>query len=401
MKKTIILIFSFLIFSILLSYSLVYWKWSILWNIKSPDIISKNIFLDSTELNYTVVSYDTVEDLSSFKLNSNCNISSRFLWKKENRNYYKVIFLDNKCKYQKIYLQKWEETFFDTRFSLQLFSEWDVFWLFSDLDTNMLNKIKSSLELQIDKQLKIESNNIETRADVSIFDSLKNNRIYKELLYKKDILDRVLLSRKNKYISPIIWYDISEKKSKLPNAGRPYRSKYTDWIHHGWDVDSPFWSDIVSIDEWVVVRIVKDFSFSDLNKIKYWKDLTNEDKLKNLDLLRWNQVWIKTSKWDVVFYSHLSKISSYIKLWDLLKVNTKIWLTWISWIPDKNYSDYHLHFSVQKNPYNINKAWKYTILDYMKWDWYFKWKNEKYVTSHQWDIFEWIKNLTYEEKTIK
>ncbi len=398
MKKTITLILSFLIFSIFLSYSLVYWRWAVLWNISSPDIISKNIFLNSPKLNYTLVSYDTIEDLSSFKLQSNCKISSKYLWKKGDRNYFKVVFLDNKCKYQNIYLQKGKETFFDTKFNLKLFTEGEVFWIFSDLNSSTLYTLVKKLEKDIKKYSNYEKN---TNTDISIFESLKNERLYKESLYKKEILDRVINSRQNKYISPISWLNISSKSSKLPNAWRPYRSKYTDWIHHWWDVDTSNWSDIKTIDEWVIIRIVKDFSYSDLSKIKYANNLSNEDKLKNLDILRWNQVWLKTAKWDIVFYSHLSKIYSNIKLGELLPVNTSIWLTWITWVPDKNYSDYHLHFSVQKNPYNIAKAGKYGIMDYMKWDWYFRWENKEYILKHQWDVFKTSKSLTYEEKKLK
>jgi len=398
MKKTITLIFSFLVFSILLSYSLVYWRWAILWGISSPDIISKNIFINSPKLNYTVVSYDTSEDLSDFKLQSNCKINSKYLWVKENRNYFKIVFLDNKCKYQNIYLQKWEETFFDTKFNLKLFTEGEIFWIFSDLNSSTLYTLVNNLKKDIKKYSNYK-NNLNT--DTSIFESLKNERLYKELVYKKQILDRVINSRKHKYISPISWLNISTKKSKLPNAWRPYRSKYTDWIHHWWDVDASNLSDIKTIDEWVIIRIVKDFSYSDLSKIKYGNNLTYEDKLINLDILRWNQVWLKTAKGDIVFYSHLTKVYSNIKEGDLLPINSSIWITWITWVPDKNYSDYHLHFSVQKNPYNIAKAGKYSIMDYMKWDWYFRWENKEYILKHQWDIFEISKDLNNEEKKSK
>jgi hypothetical protein len=38
-----------------------------------------------------------------------------------------------------------------------------------------------------------------------------------------------------------------------------------------------------------------------------------------------------------------------------------------------------------KNPYDNKK--KYSFLDYMKWDWYFKGKSLKYVLEHQNNIF--------------
>jgi hypothetical protein len=42
--------------------------------------------------------------------------------------------------------------------------------------------------------------------------------------------------------------------------------------------------------------VVSDFEFDDLNAIKKSKDLTQEEQVKNLDLLRGNQIWLKTMK---------------------------------------------------------------------------------------------------------
>lgn len=54
--------------------------------------------------------------------------------------------------------------------------------------------------------------------------------------------------------------------------------------------------------------MVRGFEWSDFSNIVYGDNLSEEQELKNLDILRGNQVWIKTMKGDVAFYSHLSSI---------------------------------------------------------------------------------------------
>jgi murein DD-endopeptidase MepM/ murein hydrolase activator NlpD len=184
------------------------------------------------------------------------------------------------------------------------------------------------------------------------------------------------------------WYKISRERNKIPNAWRPYRKSYTDGIHHGWDIVAPIWTPVVALDNSKIVRIVKWFKYNDLGKIKKWNYLTLEDELSNLDTLRWNQVWIKTSKWDVVFYSHLSFVNDKIRVWDIVSKWTMLWKVWKSGVPDRKYKNIHLHFSIQKAPRLKNKFWNYTFMDYMKWDWYFKWKSLDYVSKHSFDIFE-------------
>ena len=219
------------------------------------------------------------------------------------------------------------------------------------------------------------------------FKFLKKKRRYNEYSYELDVINLILSWRKQKYISPMVWYRIPDTYFKIPNSPREYRKEYTDWIHHWWDMDSPFWEEVIALDDWIIVRIVRGFDYSDLWKIKRWNNLTYEEKLKNLDLLRWNQVWLKTVKWDVVFYSHLDKFFSYINEWMIIKSWIPLWTVWISWIPDKSYNNSHLHFAIMKNPYNKYLAWSYDILDYMKWDWLFMNKDMEYIIENTKNIF--------------
>lgn len=396
MKKTIALLISFLLFSLLFGYSLVYWKWINSSDLDKVDMLSENIFSDSSDLNWLLFKINTSLDIKEYKVFSKCSVSSRFLGKKDDDNYFKITFLDNSCNNKYLSLKNKEETTSNFNFKIKTFSESKIFDIFSDLSDPILDTSLIKLNSNILKASKYKKYNNTLWLDYFTF--MKKNRFYKELLYKQKILKNIINKRKNKYIIPVKWYEISKKPSRIPNAWRPYRESYTDWIHHWWDVPAPFKEDVIAIDDWVVVRVVREFSYEDLDRVKYWENLSYFDKTKNLDILRGKQVWLKTSKWDVVLYSHLNKVYSNIKEWDIIKVWTPVWTIWISWIPDRNYTDYHIHFSVQKNPYNLKRAGKYNFNDYMTWDWYFKWKSNSYILENQSNIFVTNNSLAHEKK---
>jgi hypothetical protein len=50
------------------------------------------------------------------------------------------------------------------------------------------------------------------------------------------------------------------------------------------------------LDDGIIVRVVSEFEFEDLNKIVKKDDLTYDEELRNLDILRGKQVWLKTMK---------------------------------------------------------------------------------------------------------
>jgi hypothetical protein len=150
---------------------------------------------------------------------------------------------------------------------------------------------------------------------------------------------------------------------------------------------APKWTMTSAIDDWVIIRVVRNFKFEDLNKlVKNW-NLSNIQKLRNLDILRGNQVWLKTSKWDVMFYSHLWKIPNNIIEWTFVSVWQNIWTIDKTWVPDKDYKNFHLHFPIMKNPYLRKKAWKYSWEDIMAWDWYLKWLDPDTIIKEQKKIF--------------
>ncbi len=340
--------------------------------------LSNNIFLDSQNLKNNLIVFKSNLDLRNYKLKNDCDgLESKFIWEKENKYFFSVKY-NTFCKNNIVYLIEEANILPWSKVKFNLFSKAKIFELFSDLSNNDLIKIKKKLEEKISKKEKYV---------LYWFWKLKNIRFIQENKYKLSILNEILNLRQQKYLTPVSWVKLPTKYSKIPNSPRPYRASYTDGIHHWWDFDTNFRDNVRAIDSWVIVRVVSNFKFDDLNKIKKWKNLTNKEKLDNLDILRWNQVWLKTSLGDIVFYSHLDYINPGIKEWKMVTKWEIIWKVWISWVPDKNYKDYHMHIPIQKNPHIFSKAWKYSIDDYKKWNWYFKGKSYKYILEHQKEIF--------------
>ena len=95
---------------------------------------------------------------------------------------------------------------------------------------------------------------------------------------------------------PVVGAELSTKFTKMPNSPRPYRAGYTDGIHHGWDFDSHNNAQTISLDDGIVIRVVANFDDSDFSRIVYGENLSYEQQLKNLDILRGKQVWVKTNE---------------------------------------------------------------------------------------------------------
>ena len=396
MRNKILIVLVSILFSISFIYSFVFWNNTVfsptIWNntVFSPTIweiklLSKNIFLNSNELDNSLVVIESDSNINDYSFYSLCDIKTDFFWKKKRKFYFKIEFINADCNSSDLFLRNGKGIIVNSNIKLNIVKYSDLFSLFIDHSSEDLYKFNEILEDNIKRYSLFKDYDEYNSLDYYSF--FVKNRVYNELLYEKSVLDSIILSRSKKYISPLDWYSISSNYSKIPNARRSYRESYTDWIHHGWDISAPMDSEVVALDNGIIVRIISDFDYSDLLKINYSKNLDYEQELRNLDLLRWNQIWLKTSKWDVVFYSHLDKVYSNLKTWDFVKRWSPLWTIWISWVPDKNYTDYHLHFAIQKNPFN-NKAWKYDMEDYMKWDWYFKWKSKQYILLHQKNVFE-------------
>ncbi len=370
--------------------SVTFWVVTVFWTdlifvsqIKDIEVLSNNVFSDDRKMQNNYIFFSSNSDLSNYKLASSCKIKSNFLWEKDNKYAFKITYLDN-CPSWLVYLETEQWVIIkNSFFKMNLFNKSNLFELFVDRRDADLDKTIHTIRKNINKL----SKDLKKHKYNKNLNTLKLERKILEFKYQENFLSWIIASRQLKYIVPVKWYKISDKKNEIPNSGRPYRNNYTDWIHHGWDIVAPNNTEVIALDDSKVIKIVSDFTFDDLKKLKKTWNITLQDKHKNLDILRGNQVWLKTSKWDVVFYSHLSTISQNLKVWDLVSVWTVLWKIWITWVPDRNYKNYHLHFAVMKNPYLKNKVWKYTNIDYLNWDWYFKGKSLEYVIENQKNIF--------------
>ncbi len=353
----------------------------------SIDLVYKttdNIYLDSVNLNAIKLVFKSWQDLSSFKLYSKCNIyynQSQKMWDFYTFN---LKFFGDNCDSSRVELRKANNDKV-YKFDLKMISKYDILSKMLDLNSTSLVRLKNVLDKKVLLYKKYSKYNHKIEKNYNSY--LSKNRILKETLYNKKIIEEILEKRKDKYIVPVVGHKLPTRKDKLPNAWRPYRQNYTDWIHHSWDIDTKLGEKTVALDDAIVVRVVKDWKWQNFDKLKYWT-LTESQKALNLDILRWNQVWLKTMKWEVVFYGHLDRIHENIRVWSIINKWDYIGTVWVSWVPDKKYTDYHLDFSIRENPYVIGKAGSYNLFDYMKWDWVFKWEDIQYILKNQHNVFE-------------
>jgi murein DD-endopeptidase MepM/ murein hydrolase activator NlpD len=75
------------------------------------------------------------------------------------------------------------------------------------------------------------------------------------------IINDIIKKREKKYLVPIAGYSLPIEATKIPNAARPYRSDYTDGIHHSWDIDAKVGTPIIALDDGIIVRVVDDWNW--------------------------------------------------------------------------------------------------------------------------------------------
>lgn len=356
-------------------------------NINFLWLSSKNIYLNSEKLNNSIIAFSSKDDISNYIFHSPCNIKTEFLYTINAKYFFNLEILEKNCSQENFYLknEKWD-ILTNTHFKLNLIWDFDLYNKLTDYNDELLSQANKKYLSQKDK-FKLFASIDDKNPN---FDFVKKSRYYDELDYNNSKIEEIIIKRQNKYQIPVEWYSLPDGKnpSKLPNSARPYRASYTNAVHEWWDIDAPSWKEVVSIDDWIIVKVINDFQFEDLNNLKKDWNLSYEDKVKNLDILRWNQVWVKTMKWDVIFYSHLSEVYQNIQVWQIVEKWQPLGKIWISWVPDKNYSDYHLHFELRKNPYLKTNAGNNIEFDYMNWDWYFKWQSREYILKNQYTIFQ-------------
>ncbi len=391
MKKNSILIYSILsffilLFSVFFSYSIVFWANSTWSNISLSFKLTNTIYPDSLSLKDTKIGFNSDVDLSNYKITSSCDMYSDFINNYSNLYLFDIRFFDSDCDSSYLYLEnELNQKVYSMNFNI--ISEYDIYESLIDYSTDTLEAVLNWLEEKKENLSKYKWDFTESLW-VNYYIYLKNNRLFQEAEYNIEVVTQILNARQEKYLIPVEWIKLPTLWSKVPNSWRPYRSSYTDWIHHWWDFDWNYWDEVRALDDWIIVRVVSGFEWDNYDNLVFGNDITDEVKIKNLDILRGNQVWLKTSKWDVVFYSHLSDIYDNIKEWMVVKKWQNIWNIWATGVPDKSYTDYHLHLPIHKNPYIIENAWTYTYDDYMNWDWYLKWESVENVLKEQYKIFE-------------
>lgn len=344
------------------------------------DASSNTAYIDSEELQTILVKFESNTDISNALIHSSCSASSKFMKSIWELYYFSVSLLE-KCDKKSFSLKLDPNITNKSLFYLTWEKETEIYSLLIDYSSSKIEKVKKTIESKLSKQL------VDKHSQAVTFNLLKKQRIIKELEYKKNIITAILNSRSSKYSVPVQGYKIATELNVIPNAARHYRKGYTDWIHHGWDIMAPKGTAVTAIDNGIIIRIVRGFSFEDISNIKKGAWIDEVDKLRNLDILRGNQVWLKTSKGDVIFYSHLEDVSDDISEWQLVSVWDYMGTIWITGVPDKDYKNYHLHFAIHKNPYTKKGNSPYLFEDYMKWDWYLKGLSADDVVREQKNIF--------------
>lgn len=369
-------------------YGLVFWgNLSFSTEIQFWTTIWSQVILEDDTLSSTVVVYTSNVNLSSFEVHSLCESESRFITSHKNLYFFEVSYTWDMCSSNSIVLKEGETIYGNTAKNIEILSKNEVLGKYIDFSTDELEQQKKEFQSIISDTAIYKNYN--GKDFIKYLKYSLGQRKYTEAFFHHSLIQEIISGRDEKYLNPVLWRSFSTLASKIPNSGRPYRQAYTDGIHHGWDIDGEKGDTIIALDDGVIVRVVDGFdNASDFSNIIYWENLSDEQKLKNLDVLRWNQVWLKTLKWDVIFYSHLQSVSSEIQEWVYVSKWAVLWKTWVSWVPEVWYDDYHLHFAVMKNPYISEKAGTYDFGDYMAWDWYGKWMNYEQTVELQRITFE-------------
>jgi len=330
MKKIIVLIAAFLI-GLVGWYGLVFWmNFSFEPEVSFGTVIGWELILWDTSLSKQIVVYKSSGNLASgYEISSLCNTSSRYIDSYKNLYFFELSYLDESCQSSSIILKKGETLYPQSSWNIEMRNKIDIYDYYLDLPDSELSKMQTNFQAEISKNAIYK--NFSSSEVVKYLSFAIGQRKYMEAYFHNSIILEILEAREDKYINPVPGRSFSENISKIPNSGRPYRAGYTDGIHHGWDIDGQIWDKTVALDDGIIVRVVRDFNnATDFSKIVYTNP--NEDqKVKNLDVLRGSQVWLKTMKGDIVFYSHLDTIPDAIEEWIMVKkwsTRSRVW--WLS-----------------------------------------------------------------------
>lgn len=207
--------------------------------------------------------------------------------------------------------------------------------------------------------------------------SLKTRKIIRNI-------SAILEARETPFLFPMEWVKVPEKDTFLPSSPRPYRASITDGVHHGWDFYTKQGTPIRAVEEGQIVHIKRDFSWNEMNHLH---DAGSElGRQENLDIYRWNTVYLKTLSGYIAIYCHMQDIPAKLKVGDFVAAGSIVGYVGDSAVPDKKYL-YHLHFELGMNPFNDTKAGTYTFEDYLVWPYFGKWKTTAWVKENDNNLF--------------
>lgn len=198
-------------------------------------------------------------------------------------------------------------------------------------------------------------------------------------------IQAILEARNNHFLLPIEWTKLPEKDTFLPNSLRPFRAESTDGIHHGWDLYVNQWTPVRAIEEWMIVHIKRDFSWSEMDHLLSGDNELNRQE--NLDVYRGNTVYLKTLSGHVAIYAHMQDIPASLQVGDYVGAGTTVGHVWDSAVPSKQYL-YHLHFELAMNSFDDKRAGMNTFADYLVWPWFGKGKTTAWVRENDESLFQ-------------
>ncbi|EKE26346.1 MAG: Peptidase M23 [uncultured bacterium (gcode 4)] len=359
------------------------------WESKIISSLNQNTISWNDKLNSNIFIVKTWADFINPKIFSSCNIAQEILYKNKSSEWnitiIKILVNDSNCTDNKIYLKNWDIIYTDTLYNINISSYPKILNKLLDLKSDDIKKKTEENKFSVHK---LDNEIFKLKQEKDLNSRIKMiEKVYKMnfLEYENNILSYILKKRTNfRYVTPVKWKGLPLSRSLVPNAWRWYRKDVTDGIHHWYDILASRWTPTQALWDWIILRIKRNFSWNDFSNIKRW-NLSFDDKLLNLDIYRWNQVWIKTFDGNITFYSHLWDIWASLSEWQFIKAWEYIWTIDKTWVPDKEYKDYHLHFEIQKNPF-INTGNK-TNLDIMRWNWFWEGKNYKTIIEEQKKLF--------------
>lgn len=343
----------------------------------NPQIVPEDPKLGSTVL---VVSAPT--DKKDIHIVTPCKHKESVLFRESLKNRKTIYIIQltfrESCGTTDISIGDMENVFTDSRFPLPMKPFWKV-------ENRLMNTDSSRLLETMRKETILVSE----KKDTDIRKKLAQlQMIYRNLSIdlESGIARGILNDREDtKYFSPVVGYGLPNKDKLIPGTGRPYRKDTTDGIHHGWDIMAPIGTPVQSLAKGKIIRIVNDWNWGKFHALKR-RSPTEDDKLRNLDIYRGNQVWLQTMDGNVTFYSHLSKISRDIAVGTIVDARTYLGNIGVTGVPEKNYKDVHLHFEIQQNPFHEDMK-NPTYLEIMRWDYMGKSMKKSDIYAKMREIF--------------